>query len=209
MEPDTEDTSMFEQIEEVKCAIRKVSFVTILSPVCAVRGKGQGYGDCLTCYRCKEHDSCGKKQETPAHVSGEHPTELACLKELLKRLQDRHVECAQDVAKKAAADAQAAAAVSPDTPNVLQTMMQLEQAKTRAKAANKLALEAEKEKDAAEQAVEELKRQLQPKRARTHDDAGDAHEVLTEVDNWTSHRQGRFLESHPSWSGWVDFILVL
>ena len=32
--------------------------------------------------------------------------------------------------------------------------MQLEQAKTRATAANKLALEAEKEKDAAEQAVE-------------------------------------------------------
>ena len=62
--------------------------------------------------------------------------------------------------------------------------MQLEQAKTRANAASKLALEAEKEKDAAEQAVEELKRQLQPKRARTHDDAGDAHEVLAEVDNW-------------------------
>ncbi len=62
--------------------------------------------------------------------------------------------------------------------------MNLEQAKTRAKAANKLALEAEKEKDAAEQAVEELKRQLQPKRARTHDDTGDTHEVIAEVDNW-------------------------
>ncbi len=48
MEPDTEDTSMFEQIEEVKCAIRKLSFVTILSPVRAVKDKGQGYGDCLT-----------------------------------------------------------------------------------------------------------------------------------------------------------------
>ena len=31
--------------------------------------------------------------------------------------------------------------------------------------------------------MEELKRQLQPKRARTHD-AGDAHEMLAEVDNW-------------------------
>ncbi len=48
--------------------------------------------------------------------------------------------------------------------------MQLEQAKTRAKAANKVALEAEKEKDAAEKAVEELKRQTQPKTTRTHDD---------------------------------------
>ena len=104
------------------------------------------------------------------HVSGEHRTDLAYLKELLQRLQDRHVECAEAVAKKAAADAASAAAVSPDAPNVLQAMMQLEQAKTREKAANKLALEAEKEKDAAEPAVEELKRQLQPKRARTHDD---------------------------------------
>ena len=106
------------------------------------------------------------------------------MQELLKRLQDRHVQCAEAVAKKAAADAASPAAVDPDTPNVLQAMMKLEQAKARAKTANKVALEAEKEKDAAEQAVAELKRQLQPKRARTHDDAGDAHQVLAEVDNW-------------------------
>jgi hypothetical protein len=62
--------------------------------------------------------------------------------------------------------------VDPDTPNVLQAMMKLEQAKARAKTANKVALETEKEKDAADKAVEELKRQLQPKRARTDDDAG-------------------------------------
>jgi hypothetical protein len=105
------------------------------------------------------------------------------LQELLKRLQDRHVECAQALTKKAAADAQAAATVNPDTPNVLQAMMKLEQAKARAKTANKVALEAQKEKDAAEKAVEELKRQLQPKRARTDDDAGDAHDLLAEFDN--------------------------
>ena len=46
-----------------------------------------------------------------------------------------------------------AAAVTPDAQNVLQAMMQLEQAKTRAKAANKVALHAEKEKGAAEQEV--------------------------------------------------------
>ena len=44
MEPVTEDTSMFEQIKEVKCAIRKMSFVTILSPIRAVKGKGQRCG---------------------------------------------------------------------------------------------------------------------------------------------------------------------
>jgi hypothetical protein len=61
METTTEDTSMFEQIEEVKCCIRKLWFVTILSPVRAVKGKGHGYGACLTSYRCKQHDNCGKK----------------------------------------------------------------------------------------------------------------------------------------------------
>ena len=113
------------------------------------------------------------------------------MQELLKRLQDRHVDCAEAVAKKAAADAASAATVSPDTPNVLQAMMQLQQAKSRAEAANKLALEAEKERDAAEKVVEELKRQLQPKRPRTDHDAGDAHEKLAEVDNWDlrDHRQ--------------------
>ncbi len=61
--------------------------------------------------------------------------------------------------------------------------MKLEQAKARAKTASKVALEAEKEKDAAEKAVEELKRQLQPKRVHTDDDAGDAHDLLAEFDN--------------------------
>ena len=83
------------------------------------------------------------------------------MQELLKRLQDRHVDCAEALAKKAAADAVSAATVNPDAPNVLQAMMKLEEANARAKTANKVALEAEKEKDAAEKAVEELKRQLQ------------------------------------------------
>ena len=57
----------------------KLSFVTVLSPVRAVKGKGQGYGACLTCFRCREHDRCGKKQDPPVHLSREHPTELdAC-----------------------------------------------------------------------------------------------------------------------------------
>ena len=73
---------------------------------------GHGYRVSLRCFSCEEYDSCGKKQEPPVQVSSVHPTELACLQELLKRLQDRHVECAQAVAKKATADAQAAAAVS-------------------------------------------------------------------------------------------------
>jgi hypothetical protein len=99
----------------------------------------------------------------------------------------------QLLAQQAAADAQAAATVNSDTPIVLQTMMKLEQAKARAKTANKVALETEKEKDTAEKAVEELKRQLQPKRALTDDNAGDAHDLLIEFDNCdlSDHRRER------------------
>ena len=57
------------------------------------------------------------------------------MKEMLKRLQDRHIEC-EPVAKKAIV--QAAAVVSPDVPNVLQEMMHLEQAKTRTKSVKQL-----------------------------------------------------------------------
>jgi predicted ribosome quality control (RQC) complex YloA/Tae2 family protein len=109
---------------------------------------------------------------------------------VLKRLLDRHVECAQAVAKKAADDT-STATVSPDTPNVLQSMIQLRQDKSRSETTNNLALETEKERDTAEKTVEELKRQLQPKRSRTDDDADDVHEMITEVDNWDlrDHRQ--------------------
>jgi hypothetical protein len=163
--------------------IEELVFVTKLSFVPAHKDKVEGFRDTLSCYFCRWYDNCGKGQEQSVQLSRERTTLLTCLQDLRKSLQDHHdFRCAEVVAKKA--DAASAAAVSPDAPNVLQAMMQLEQAKTRAKTANKLALETEKEKDAAEEAVEELKRQLQSKRPHTHDDAGDAHEVLAEVDNW-------------------------
>ena len=52
--------------------------------------------------------------------------------------------------------------MSPGTPNVLQAMTQIQEAKTRVETGNKVALETEKENDVDEKAVEELKRQLQP-----------------------------------------------
>jgi hypothetical protein len=39
---DTEDTTMLVQIEESKCDIRKMSYVTKLSHVLAVNGMGPG-----------------------------------------------------------------------------------------------------------------------------------------------------------------------
>ena len=50
--------------------------------------------------------------------------------------------------------------MSPDKSTVLKTMIQLEQVNTRAKVANRVALETEKEKDTVEKAVEELKRRI-------------------------------------------------
>ncbi len=93
--------------------------------------------------------------------------------------------------QKDATGASSTVTVNPDTPNVLQAMMKLEQAKRHAKSANKVALETEKEKDTAGKVVEELKRQLQPKRTHTDDDSTDVHEMLTEVDDWglRDHRQ--------------------
>ncbi len=74
--------------------------------------------------------------------------------------------------------------------------MKLEQTKARAKPSNKVAMEAEKERDASETAVEELKRQMQPKRAHTNDDAGDAHEILVNVDNWDLRDHRLWTKSH-------------
>ena len=81
---------------------------------------------------------------------------------MLKRLQDRHGECAQAVAK--------AKETAADAPNVMQAMMLFQQAKNRAKAtqdrakaaqdeakvAKKVALQAEKDNHAAQKEVQEL-----------------------------------------------------
>jgi hypothetical protein len=76
--------------------------------------------------RYEEYDSCGKKQESPVQIYRRHPTELACLQELLKRLQDRHVQCVQAVVK--------AEKAASDAPNVMQSMILFRESKNRAKA---------------------------------------------------------------------------
>ena len=107
--------------------------MTKLSRVDAHKDKAAGWGATLKCASCP--GCCGKKQEPPVQLSRDRKSELACLQELLKRLQDRHVDCAEALTKKAAADAQAAAAVSEDTPSVLEAMMLFQQAKKHAQAA--------------------------------------------------------------------------
>ncbi len=83
------NTTTLVQIEEAKCAICKLPFVTVLAPVRAVGDKGPGWQVSLSCSRCQEYGSCPKKQEPAVRHSRVHPTELACLQELLKRLQDQ------------------------------------------------------------------------------------------------------------------------
>ena len=62
---DTTDTTILVQIEEVIFVIRKMSFVTVLSPVRSVGYKGRECQSSLSCYGCKEYDNCGKRQEPP------------------------------------------------------------------------------------------------------------------------------------------------
>ncbi len=169
-----------EEIEELKRGIRALLFVTKLSRVDAHKDKATGWGATLKCASCP--GCCGRRQEAPVQLSRDRKTEIAFLQELLKRLQDRHVDCAEALTKKAAADAQAAAAVSADTPRVLEAMMLFQQAKKHAqaaqdrakatqdqvKAAKKVALEAEKDNDAAQKELQELQRVMEPKRPRTN-----------------------------------------
>jgi hypothetical protein len=116
------------------------------------------------------------------------------LQELLKRLQDRHVDCAEAVAKKGGADSASTATVDPDAPNVLQAMMLFQQAKKNAqatqdrtkaaqdqvKATKKVALESEKDNDAAQKELQELQRVMEPKRARTNATTVNDHEECDE-----------------------------
>jgi hypothetical protein len=117
------------EVEEVKRVIRALLFVTKLSPVDAHKDKEVGWGVTLKC--ASYPGCCGKRQKTPVQLSRDRKTELECLEEMLKRLQNRHVDCAEALTKKAVADAQAAVAVSPDTPNVMKTMMLFQQATRR------------------------------------------------------------------------------
>jgi hypothetical protein len=134
---DKEDTTRFAQIEEVNRNIWALPFVSKLSPVGGRNSHGDGCQVSLRYPASEEYGNCGKKQKPPVQVFSVHPTEFACLEELLKRLQHRHVDCTEAVTKKADVDS-ASSSVSPDTPDVMQAMIQIQQAKSRAEVANKI-----------------------------------------------------------------------
>jgi hypothetical protein len=57
----TQNNTVLVQMEEEERAIRAMPFVTTLSFVRAVKGKAEGWRVTLTCFACREYNSCGKK----------------------------------------------------------------------------------------------------------------------------------------------------
>ena len=156
----------------------------------------------LRCCAASSYGGCGAKLVGPIRKSSERPTNVDCFRELGRVIQRDHgptcIAAAQELqaAEKAAADASTKrpadeAAASLNANDVLMLHRRLKMIQQRAAEGNKAALEAEKERDELHNQIEQIEEQLHPKRARTHDAAGDAHEMLAEVENWDlrDHRQ--------------------
>ncbi len=116
-----------------------------------------------------------------------------CLRALLARIQQDHGnDCVAAVQAWQAASSEAEStkrpvdeeAASRNANDVLMLRAQVKSLGERTVITNKAALEAEKARDELHNQIEHIEEQLHPKRARTHDDAGDAHEMLAEVENW-------------------------
>ena len=137
---------------------------------------------------------CDCKQVGPDRMSSKFPTLRDCLRELGRRIERDHgptcVAAAQKLqaAEKDAADASTKrppdeGAASLNASEVLMLHIRLKIIQARTVETNKTALEAEKARDELHNQIQQIEEQLQPKRARTDDDVGDAHEILVEVDN--------------------------
>ena len=74
--------------------------------------------------------------------------------------------------------------MSHNANDVLMLRAKLKTLEERAVIANKSVLEAEKERDKLHKELERIDVQLHGKRAHTHDDTGDGHDIHTEVDEW-------------------------
>jgi hypothetical protein len=149
----------------------------------------------LRCSATSSYGGCGAKLVGPIHLSTKFPTLCDCLRELGRLIQQDHdptcVVAAQELqdAEKDAADASTKrshdeGASSLNASQVLMLHSRLKIIQTRAAQVNKVALEAEKQRDELHTQIEEIEEHLQPKRARSDADSGDAHEICTEVDNW-------------------------
>ena len=82
-------------------------------------------------------------------------------------------------------------AVSRNANDVLMFRVKLKSLEERAVIANTSVLEAEKERDKLHKELELIDVQLQGKRARTHDDTGNGHDMHAEVDEWDLRDLGK------------------
>ena len=196
---DSEDANYCALVDELVRGIESMPFVSKLNQV---QGERPGFQASLTCYAAREYDSCRCKQGNIVRVTRQRRTLLACLQDLSQQLQASHGQNCIDAAH-ALAREQAAAAAASRPPardeNAMASMMhlakirsRLEAAKKRAVDANAACLAAEREKDAAQLAVQELERELQshcPKRARTAEQDDEPTEAVAEWDLSTFRRE--------------------
>ncbi len=138
---------------------------------------------------------CGAKQVGSVRKSSKRPTFGDSLRELGRLIQQDHdPTCVAAVQKLQAAEKDAAdastkrshdeGATSFNANQVLRLHSRLKIIQASVAQANKDVMEVEKQRDELHTQIEEIEEELQPKRARSDTDAGDAHEILVEVDNW-------------------------
>ena len=153
----------------------------VVSSVTFHRATGRdkaGYHANLRCPAASSHGGCTDggctvKQVGPIRMSGQRPTLVDCLRELKALIMRDHGDnCVAAAQAWLAADHVDNIETKPDA---MQAMMRLSAAKNRAKdaqdranAANQVALQAEKENDAAQKEEQNLQRVMEPKRARTN-----------------------------------------
>ena len=196
---DFEDASYCSQVDKLVRAIESMPFVSKLSQL---GGPRRGFGATLKCYAARGYNSCRRKQANIVFVTQQRTTSLACLQDLLHQLQASHgqncIAAAHALAREQAAAAAASRPPARDE-NAMASMMhlaqirsQLEAATKRAVDANAACLAAEREKDAAQLAVQELEKELQshcPKRARTAEQDDEPTAAVAEWDLSTFRRE--------------------
>jgi hypothetical protein len=147
----------------------------------------------LMCSAASSHRGCGAKLVGPIRMSYKFHTLRDCLRELGRLMQQDHgptcIAAAQKLqaAEKDAVDASTKRShdegvFSLNANQVLMLHSRVKIIQARAAQANKASLETENERDELHTQIEEIEEQLQPKRAHSDADAGDAHEILAEVD---------------------------
>ena len=144
------------------------------------------YGGCTT-------GGCKLKQVGPIRMSRDRPTQLDCFRELHTRIQQDHGPKCVSVAQPWQVVSSAVSStkrpvdervVSRNANDVLMLRTKIKSLEERVVITNKAVLETEKERDKLHKELELIEVKLEGKRAHTHDDTGDGHDMHTEVDEW-------------------------